>query len=54
MFTDDVVFFQKAVMFHPHTDQFLVLKRSSDGRSPNIWDLPGGGGVLVSDICNRC
>ena len=43
MFTDQVKFFQKVVIFHPQQPQILTLKRSPQDRSrPNQWDLPGG------------
>jgi len=51
MFTDDIKFLQKAVVFHPDEDDlFLALKRSPDSFSrPNDWDLPGGN-VLFGEL----
>ncbi|MCX6761667.1 MAG: NUDIX domain-containing protein [Candidatus Moranbacteria bacterium] len=51
MFTDDIKFLQKAVVFHPEkAGQFLVLKRPADAFSrPNDWDLPGGN-VLFGEL----
>jgi 8-oxo-dGTP diphosphatase len=51
MFTDDIKFLQKAVVFHPENeDLFLALKRSSISHSrPNEWDLPGGN-VLFGEL----
>jgi 8-oxo-dGTP diphosphatase len=44
MFTDNVKFFQKAIVLHPKEERFLVLKRRQDDRSaPGQWDFPGGG-----------
>ena len=43
MFTDDMKFLQKAVVYHPKQDKFLALRRTSTAHSrPNCWDLPGG------------
>ncbi len=44
LFTEDIKFFQKAVVFHPQKkDTFLALKRSPKAKSrPDAWDLPGG------------
>lgn len=43
MFTDDMKFLQKVVIFHPQNDKFLTLRRSQhDFQRPNDWDLPGG------------
>ena len=43
MFTDDIKFLQKAIIYHPTENKFLALKRwSGDERRPNSWDLPGG------------
>lgn len=44
MFTDDIKFLQKAVVFHPDKKGlFLALKRSANSFSrPNDWDLAGG------------
>jgi 8-oxo-dGTP pyrophosphatase MutT (NUDIX family) len=42
-FSDDITFFQKAVILHPHEDKILVVKRSeTDNFRPDTWDLPGG------------
>jgi len=51
MFTDDIKFLQKAVIFHPDQDEiFLILKRSSTAFSrPNDWDLAGGN-VLFGEL----
>jgi 8-oxo-dGTP diphosphatase len=51
MFTDDIKFLQKALVFHPEKDGlFLALKRSPDSFSrPNDWDLPGGN-VLFGEL----
>jgi len=44
LFTEDIKFLQKVVVFHPKKkDLFLALKRPSTVKSrPNCWDLPGG------------
>ena len=43
MFTDDIKFLQKAIIYHPTENKFLALKRwPGDVRRPNSWDLPGG------------
>lgn len=43
MFSEDMKFLQKAVVFHPEGQRFLALKRvSTDLHRPNCWDLPGG------------
>lgn len=51
MFTDDIKFLQKAVVFHPNNPElFLALKRSPSSPSrPNDWDLPGGN-VLFGEL----
>jgi len=51
MFTDDIKFLQKAVVFHPkNKNLFLALKRSPDSFSrPNDWDLAGGN-VLYGEL----
>ncbi|MBI4653230.1 NUDIX domain-containing protein [Candidatus Kuenenbacteria bacterium] len=51
MFTDDIKFLQKAVVFHPNQDKiFLALKRPSDAFTrPNDWDLAGGN-VLFGEL----
>ena len=39
----DVKFVQKAVVFHPQDDQFLILQRPADhSMYQGQWDLPGG------------
>lgn len=44
MFTNNVKFFQKAVIFHPMHACFLTLKRVDHHTSaPGQWDFPGGG-----------
>lgn len=44
MFSDDMKFVQKAVVFHPSQPQtFLIIRRSLQDRSrAGEWDLPGG------------
>lgn len=43
MFSDDMKFLQKAVIYHPKENKILALRRQSDAHSrPNRWDLPGG------------
>ncbi|NTU73149.1 NUDIX domain-containing protein [Candidatus Roizmanbacteria bacterium] len=44
LFTDDIKFLQKAIIFHPaKREVFLTLKRSlTDVSRPGCWDLPGG------------
>jgi 8-oxo-dGTP pyrophosphatase MutT (NUDIX family) len=51
MFTDDIKFLQKAVVFHPDKSKaFLVLKRSPNSFArPNDWDLLGGN-VLFGEL----
>jgi len=50
MFSDDMKFLQKAVVYHPTQNKFLALRRSlSDPSRPNCWDLPGGN-VLFGKI----
>lgn len=44
MFTHNVKFFQKAMVFHPEQARFLALKRAEhDSSAPGQWDFPGGG-----------
>lgn len=44
MFTHNVKFFQKAMVFHPEQPRFLALKRTEhDSSAPGQWDFPGGG-----------
>ena len=54
MFTDDIKFLQKAVIFHPKDrNLFLALKRSKDSFSrPGDWDLPGGN-VLYGELHDK-
>jgi 8-oxo-dGTP diphosphatase/(d)CTP diphosphatase len=43
LFSENMKFFQKAIIFHPDSEKFLALKRvGTDPFSPNCWDLPGG------------
>lgn len=43
MFSEDMKFLQKAVVFHPKENKILILKRPSSAYSrPGCWDLPGG------------
>ena len=43
MFTDAIVFLQKAAVLHPEKDAVLLLRRSAaDPVRPNDWDFPGG------------
>jgi 8-oxo-dGTP diphosphatase len=51
MFTDDIKFLQKVVVFHPsRKGQFVILKRTPDSHSrPNDWDFPGGN-VLFGEL----
>jgi 8-oxo-dGTP diphosphatase len=54
MFSDDMKFVQKAVLFHPKdSTKFLTLKRHLNSHfRPGSWDLPGGNvlfGVLHED-----
>ena len=43
MFTDSVVFLQKAALLHPTEAAVLLLKRGADDAvRPNDWDFPGG------------
>lgn len=43
MFTSDVKFFQKAIVLHPSSERFLVLKRADgDLSGAGQWDFPGG------------
>lgn len=44
MFTNDIKFWQKAVVFHPvEKHKFLTLRRSlADESRPGLWDLSGG------------
>ncbi len=44
MFTHNVKFFQKAMVFHPDQPRFLALKRAEhDSSAPGQCDFPGGG-----------
>lgn len=50
MFTDDIKFIQKAVVFHPEKNTFITIRRSfSDRYRPGSWDLPGGN-VLYGEL----
>lgn len=43
MFSDDIKFLQKVIVFHPSENKFLALKRELNDRSrPDKWDLVGG------------
>ena len=43
LFSDDMKFLQKAVIFHPNEYKILALKRSMNEHSrPGKWDLVGG------------
>jgi 8-oxo-dGTP pyrophosphatase MutT (NUDIX family) len=43
MFSDDMTFSQKIILFHPDLpNHFLILKRSSTSTNSGLWDLPGG------------
>lgn len=58
MFSDDMKFLQKAVVFHPKdNNRFLAIKRSSNAHSrPGDWDLAGGNvlfGELHEDALRR-
>jgi 8-oxo-dGTP pyrophosphatase MutT (NUDIX family) len=49
MFSEDIKFLQKVVVYHPKENKILALRRSSDAHArPNLWDLPGGN-VLFGD-----
>lgn len=42
-FTDDIRFFQKAIVLHPTEKKILTIRRSdTDLIRPGTWDLPGG------------
>ena len=51
MFSDDMKFLQKVVVFHPsEPGKFLVLKRAMHHKyRPGDWDLPGGNVVYGED-----
>ena len=50
MFSDDMKFLQKAVIYHPNENKFLVLKRSPNEKArPNNWDFPGGNVLFGED-----
>ena len=57
MFTDSVVFLQKAAVFHPTQPKVLFLKRSNEDKvRPGEWDFPGGNvewGELHEDALRR-
>lgn len=43
LFSDDIKFLQKAVVFHPTESKILALKRTMQEHSrPGKWDLVGG------------
>jgi 8-oxo-dGTP diphosphatase len=43
MFSDDMKFLQKVVIFHPTEHKILILKRAMNSYSrPGDWDFPGG------------
>ena len=43
LFSDDMKFLQKSVVFHPTENKILALKRSMNEQSrPGKWDLVGG------------
>jgi 8-oxo-dGTP diphosphatase len=53
MFSDDMKFLQKAIVFHPKEDKLLILRRSSDSFTrPNEWDFPGGN-VLFGEMAEE-
>lgn len=51
MFSDDMKFLQKVVVYHPDNNKtFLVLKRSMHHKyRPGDWDLPGGNVIYGED-----
>ncbi len=51
MFSDDMKFLQKVVIFHPtDANKILILKRAMDSYSrPGDWDFPGGN-VLFGEL----
>ncbi|MFH0856595.1 MAG: NUDIX domain-containing protein [bacterium] len=50
MFTDDIKFLQKIIIFHPEEYKFLALKRSKNMETrPSCYDLPGGN-VLFGEL----
>lgn len=51
MFSDDMKFLQKAVVFHPDDPKkFLVLKRADYHKyRPGDWDFPGGNVLYGED-----
>ncbi len=51
MFSDDMKFLQKVVVFHPENNKsFLVLKRAMHHKyRPGDWDLPGGNVIFGED-----
>lgn len=58
MFSDDMKFLQKAVIFHPREEgKFLAIKRSPNAHArPGGWDLAGGNvqfGELHEDALRR-
>ncbi len=50
MFTDDIKFLQKAIIFHPTEQKFLILKRALFHKyNIDKWDLAGGN-VLYGEL----
>lgn len=51
MFSDDMKFLQKVVVYHPDNNgTFLVLKRAMHHKyRPGDWDLPGGNVIYGED-----
>ncbi|KXK11078.1 MAG: Nucleoside triphosphatase NudI [Microgenomates bacterium OLB23] len=53
MFSDDMKFLQKVIIFHPTQEKFLILKRAMDSYSrPGDWDFAGGN-VLFGELHNE-
>lgn len=54
MFSDDMKFLQKVVIFHPtDSNKILILKRAIDSYSrPGDWDFAGGN-VLFGELHNE-
>lgn len=43
MFSDDLIFIQKAIILHPNENKFLTILRSPNSHvRPRTWDLVGG------------
>jgi len=57
LFTETVRFVQKAIVLHPTSKKFLIIKRAStEFIRPNTWDIPGGSvhyGELHKDALQR-